>query len=97
MAMGGDYYALGQYLHRWGSWGNYTTSTIPDANFPVAKGYQMATNAVGNNSSLEGQSLAFTGEIATTTTNYKHPKPKRRKWRLWKTLEFGSKPIPIIL
>ena len=67
MAMGGDYYALGQYYTGWGSWGNYTTSTIPDANFPVAKGYQMATNAVGNNSSLEGQSLTFTGEIATTT------------------------------
>ncbi|MDB4114434.1 T9SS type A sorting domain-containing protein, partial [Flavobacteriaceae bacterium] len=67
MAMGGDYYALGQYYTGWGSWGNYTTSTIPDANFPAGKGYQMATNAVGNNSSLEGQSLTFTGEIATTT------------------------------
>ena len=67
MAMGGDYYALGQYYTGWGSWGNYTTLTIPDANFPVAKGYQMATNAIENNSSLEGQSLTFTGEIATTT------------------------------
>jgi hypothetical protein len=67
MSMGGDYYALGQYYTGWGSWVNYTTSTIPDANFPVAKGYQMATNAVENNSSLEGQSLTFTGEIATTT------------------------------
>ena len=67
LAFDDPYYALGRYLTEWGSWSNYTTSTIPNANFPVAKGYQMATNAVENNSSLEGQSLTFTGEIATTT------------------------------
>ena len=67
MAMGGDYYALGQYLTQWGSWVNYTTSTIPNANFPAAKGYQMGTNSIGSGSDTQGQTLAFTGEIATTT------------------------------
>ena len=67
MAMGGDYYALGQYLTQWGSWVNYTTSTIPNANFPAAKGYQMGTNSIGSGSDIQGQTLAFTGEIATTT------------------------------
>ena len=67
MAMGGDYYALGQYLTQWGSWANYTTSTIPDANFPAAKGYQMGTNSIGSGNDMQGQTLAFTGEIATTT------------------------------
>ncbi|MDC1199880.1 PKD domain-containing protein, partial [Flavobacteriaceae bacterium] len=66
MAMSGDYYALGQYLTQWGSYSNYTTSTIPDANFPAGKGYQMGTNPVGANSDdFQGQTLAFTGEIAT--------------------------------
>ena len=67
MAMGGDYYALGQYLTQWGSWVNYTTSTIPNANFPAAKGYQMGTNSIGSGNDMQGQTLAFTGEIATTT------------------------------
>ena len=67
MAMGGDYYALGQYLTQWGSWVNYTTSTIPNANFPAAKGYQMGTNSIGSGSDTQGQTLAFTSEIDTTT------------------------------
>ena len=67
MAMSGDYYALGQYLTQWGSYSNYTTSTIPDANFPAGKGYQMGTNPVGSESPFSGQTLAFTGEIATAS------------------------------
>ena len=67
LAFNDPYYALGRYLTEWGSWSNYTTSTIPNANFPAAKGYQMATNAVYPSGSIQGQALTFTGEIATTS------------------------------
>ena len=67
LAFDDPYYALGRYLTEWGSWSNYTTSTIPNANFPAAKGYQMATNAVNPSGSIQGQALTFTGEIATTS------------------------------
>ena len=67
LAFDDPYYALGEYLTEWGSFSNYTTSTIPNSSFPAGKGYQMATNPTGSGNDMEGQTLAFTGEIATTT------------------------------
>lgn len=67
LAFDDPYYALGEYLTEWGSFSNYTTSTIPNSSFPAGKGYQMATNPTGSGNDMEGQTLAFTGEIATTS------------------------------
>ena len=67
LAFDDPYYALGEYLTEWGSYSNYTTSTIPNSSFPAGKGYQMATNPIGSGNDMEGQTLAFTGDIATTS------------------------------
>lgn len=67
LAFDDPYYALGEYLTEWGSFSNYTTSTIPNSSFPAGKGYQMATNPTGSGNDMEGQTLAFTGEIATAS------------------------------
>jgi len=67
LAFDDPYYALGEYLTEWGSYSNYTTSTIPNSSFPAGKGFQMATNPIGSGNDMEGQTLAFTGDIATTS------------------------------
>ena len=56
---GSGTYALGYYDNSDDSWTNYTTSTTGGAgNFPLGKGYQMA--------STSGATLAFTGTVATS-------------------------------
>ncbi|MDB9858087.1 T9SS type A sorting domain-containing protein [Flavobacteriaceae bacterium] len=67
LAFDDPYYALGEYLTEWGNYSNYTTSTIPNSSFPAGKGFQMATNPIGSGNDMEGQTLAFTGEIATAS------------------------------
>jgi hypothetical protein len=59
LAQNSGTYALGTYDNSNDSWTNYTTSTTGGAgNFPLGKGYQMA--------STSGATLAFTGTVATS-------------------------------
>ena len=59
LAQNSGTYALGTYDNSDDSWTNYTTSTTGGAgNFPLGKGYQMA--------STSGATLAFTGTVATS-------------------------------
>ena len=59
IAESGSTYALGAYDNAANSWNNYTTTSVANAgNFDIGSGYQMATN--------NGETLAFTGTIATT-------------------------------
>ena len=62
----GDIIALGTYNNEWDSWSLYTTSTIVNAgNFITGKGYQIAASIAGGNTM--GQTIAYTGQIATQT------------------------------
>ena len=62
LATNGATKAIGYYNNTDNTWTNYTTSTIVGAgNFPLGKGFQMATNANGTGI------LSFTG--APTATN----------------------------
>ena len=59
IAESGSSYAFGIFDNVANSWNNYTTTSVANAgNFDIGSGYQMATN--------NGQTLAFTGTIATT-------------------------------
>jgi hypothetical protein len=59
LAQNSGTYALGYYDNSDDSWTNYTTSTTGGAgNFPLGKGYQMA--------STSGATLTFTGTVATS-------------------------------
>ena len=59
IAESGSSYAFGFYDNAANVWNNYTTSSVANAgNFDIGSGYQMATN--------NGETLAFTGTIATT-------------------------------
>ena len=62
----GDIIALGTYNNEWDSWSLYTTSTIINAgDFITGKGYQIAASIAGGNTM--GQTIAYTGQIATQT------------------------------
>ena len=62
----GDIIALGTYNNEWDSWSLYTTSTIVNAgDFITGKGYQIAASIAGGNTM--GQTIAYTGQIATQT------------------------------
>jgi len=51
-------YAIGVYDNSTDTWTNYNSSTVGSTTFDIGKGYQMASQS--------GQTLSFTGKIATT-------------------------------
>jgi len=62
----GETIALGTYNNEWDSWSLYTTDNIENAgNFITGKGYQIAASIADNNPM--GQTIAYTGQIATQT------------------------------
>ena len=58
----GDDYAFSQYDNATGQWNRYATAS-QTGSFEAAQGYSMATNAG------DGATVAFTGDIKTTTQN----------------------------